>query len=173
MSHFHQTATTAQLDATRSRRSRKWLRDGCALTHGNIRGATVKDAFAVRQPDPRRQQKRHATGEWRPIRRPRRPEHSRSRHQRTAKHLQPAAFHSRPTDLRHPASTVGGARTLSTPDDSRPPSSTKRYAVADAQTLLAAQPVNCGGRNVPRTRRYAGPPGQDDACTTRMRSTPT
>jgi hypothetical protein len=32
--------------------------------------------------------------------------------------------------VRHPASTVGGARALSTPGNSRPPSSTKRYAVA-------------------------------------------
>ena len=67
---------------------------------------------------------RPSKGEWRPIRRPRRPEHSRSRHRRTAKHLQLAAVHSRLTDRPHPASTVGGARTLRTPGDSRPPSST-------------------------------------------------
>ena len=67
-----QKATTAQLDTTRSRRSRKWLRDGCAicamvapLPMETSAAQPSKTQFAVRQPDQRRQQRRHATGEWR------------------------------------------------------------------------------------------------------------
>lgn len=78
-----------------------------------------------------------------PIRRPRRPEHSWSRYRRTAQQLQSAAVHSRLTDRTPSSIDRRRARALSTPGDSWPASSTKRYAVA-ADTGERLRPVSPG-----------------------------
>ena len=133
VSHFHQNATTAQLCTTRSRRSRKWLRDGAMvaplpmetsaaqpsktpLRYANpIHAASKSDTPRVSgdQSGARESQSTAGADTKEPL-------------NTCNRRLSTRALPTVP----HPASTVAGARALSTPSDSWPPPSTKRYAVA-------------------------------------------
>jgi hypothetical protein len=194
MSHFHQKATRVALppegDACRTsakrrpslmRRGPDEAGNGCAMVARWLHQypwkhprRNVKDAVCVTPngSTPPVKATRHGCSGV-PIWRPRRPEHSRSRHQRTAKHLQSAAVHRALPTGPHPESTVGGARTLSTPSDSRPPSSTKRYAdAADAGRKRKSERRGrgvsrgcscrrrCAGARAARRRRRSSPGGR-------------
>ena len=127
------------------------------VTHGNSTKQPSNTTFAEHQTAPAASKRDTPRVSGVPIRRPRRAEQSRSRHQRTAKHLQSAAVHSRLTD-RTPSSI--DRRRCSYSQYSRrfaAIASTKRYAVAadvDAKAgVLAGRrrahaPRACGADSV-------------------------